>query len=318
MAERVGFEPTVPLPARRISSAVLSTTQPPLRETKRHRREGRSVAGSARPLAALAKVAKPDVQRRARRATARHERQSSSAPAAGSAARWPTRSRRAATTVIRLSRRSDPPIDLDDDASIAAAAAALAGARPVRPDPDRHRPAARRRRRAREKLAPDRRRGARPAVPHQRHRPGAGHAPLPAPAGARPAAACSPRCRRGSGRSATIGLAAGSAIARPRRRSTRSSARWRSSLPAPHPQAILVGLHPGTVDTALSAPFQRNVADGRLFTPGAGGGASARRPRRASTPADSGGCFDWRGRADRALDALALRRAAGALLHDRA
>lgn len=31
MAERVGFEPTVPLQARRISSAVLSTTQPPLR-----------------------------------------------------------------------------------------------------------------------------------------------------------------------------------------------------------------------------------------------------------------------------------------------
>ena len=31
MAERVGFEPTVELPPRRISSAVLSTTQPPLR-----------------------------------------------------------------------------------------------------------------------------------------------------------------------------------------------------------------------------------------------------------------------------------------------
>jgi len=31
MAERVGFEPTVPLQARRISSAVQSTTLPPLR-----------------------------------------------------------------------------------------------------------------------------------------------------------------------------------------------------------------------------------------------------------------------------------------------
>ncbi|VVT34764.1 hypothetical protein HOE425_340157 [Hoeflea sp. EC-HK425] len=31
LAERVGFEPTVELPPRRISSAVLSTTQPPLR-----------------------------------------------------------------------------------------------------------------------------------------------------------------------------------------------------------------------------------------------------------------------------------------------
>ena len=32
MAERVGFEPTVESPLRRISSAVLSTTQPPLRQ----------------------------------------------------------------------------------------------------------------------------------------------------------------------------------------------------------------------------------------------------------------------------------------------
>ena len=39
VAERVGFEPTVPLPARRISSAVHSTTLSPLRETKRHRRK---------------------------------------------------------------------------------------------------------------------------------------------------------------------------------------------------------------------------------------------------------------------------------------
>ena len=62
VAERVGFEPTVPLPARRISSAVLSTTQPPLRETKRQGPEGQSVAGSAGRLAAVGKVAKPDVQ----------------------------------------------------------------------------------------------------------------------------------------------------------------------------------------------------------------------------------------------------------------
>jgi NAD(P)-dependent dehydrogenase (short-subunit alcohol dehydrogenase family) len=31
--------------------------------------------------------------------------------------------------------------------------------------------------------------------------------------------------------------------------------------------AIVVGLHPGTVDTALSRPFQANVPPGRLFTP---------------------------------------------------
>ncbi|WP_254600888.1 SDR family NAD(P)-dependent oxidoreductase [Caulobacter sp. S45] len=33
------------------------------------------------------------------------------------------------------------------------------------------------------------------------------------------------------------------------------------------PLAICVALHPGTVDTALSRPFQRNVAAGKLFTP---------------------------------------------------
>ena len=30
---------------------------------------------------------------------------------------------------------------------------------------------------------------------------------------------------------------------------------------------IIIGLHPGTVDTDLSKPFQRNVAEGKLFTP---------------------------------------------------
>ncbi len=33
------------------------------------------------------------------------------------------------------------------------------------------------------------------------------------------------------------------------------------------PEAICVGLHPGTVDTPLSAPFQARVPEGRLFTP---------------------------------------------------
>lgn len=32
-------------------------------------------------------------------------------------------------------------------------------------------------------------------------------------------------------------------------------------------RGIVVGLHPGTVDTPLSAPFQANVAPGHLFTP---------------------------------------------------
>lgn len=30
--------------------------------------------------------------------------------------------------------------------------------------------------------------------------------------------------------------------------------------------AAVIGLHPGTVDTGLSAPFQSNVKDGKLFT----------------------------------------------------
>lgn len=33
------------------------------------------------------------------------------------------------------------------------------------------------------------------------------------------------------------------------------------------PETLVVGLHPGTVDSGLSRPFQRSVADGRLFTP---------------------------------------------------
>ena len=34
------------------------------------------------------------------------------------------------------------------------------------------------------------------------------------------------------------------------------------------PHAFCVGLHPGTVDTGLSKPFQGNVAEGKLFTSG--------------------------------------------------
>ena len=45
MAERVGFEPTLPLPVNRISSAAHSTTLPPLREVCRAR--VRRVVGAA-------------------------------------------------------------------------------------------------------------------------------------------------------------------------------------------------------------------------------------------------------------------------------
>jgi len=59
------------------------------------------------------------------------------------------------------------------------------------------------------------------------------------------------------------------------------------------PQAICVGLHPGTVDTGLSAPFQRGVPD--LFTPERSATAMLDVLARLS-PADSGGCFAWDGR----------------------
>ncbi|MBB3873406.1 SDR family NAD(P)-dependent oxidoreductase [Brevundimonas mediterranea] len=61
-----------------------------------------------------------------------------------------------------------------------------------------------------------------------------------------------------------------------------------------HPMAVIAGLHPGTVDTGLSAPFQKGVAEGRLFTPD----YSAERlltVMAALTPADSGGVFAWDG-----------------------
>lgn len=60
------------------------------------------------------------------------------------------------------------------------------------------------------------------------------------------------------------------------------------------PDAICVGLHPGTVDTALSAPFQRGVPAERLFTP-AHSAARLLEVLGALKPAQSGGCFAWDG-----------------------
>ncbi len=61
-----------------------------------------------------------------------------------------------------------------------------------------------------------------------------------------------------------------------------------------HPQAVVAGLHPGTVDTGLSEPFQKGVAPERLFTPA----FSAERLMTVLdglAPADSGGVFAWDG-----------------------
>ncbi|MEN2747861.1 SDR family NAD(P)-dependent oxidoreductase [Sphingomonas sp. T9W2] len=60
------------------------------------------------------------------------------------------------------------------------------------------------------------------------------------------------------------------------------------------PQAVCVALHPGTVDTGLSKPFQRGVPAGKLFTPE----HSAERLLAvldALTPVQNGRIFAWDG-----------------------
>lgn len=57
---------------------------------------------------------------------------------------------------------------------------------------------------------------------------------------------------------------------------------------------IIIGLHPGTVDTGLSKPFQSNVPDGKLFTPE----FSAEKLLSVVDqvgPGDTGGLFAWDG-----------------------
>ncbi len=61
-----------------------------------------------------------------------------------------------------------------------------------------------------------------------------------------------------------------------------------------HPQAIAVTLHPGTVDTALSQPFQRGVAEGKLFTP-AFSASALLAVLDGLTPEASGGLYAWDG-----------------------
>ena len=61
-----------------------------------------------------------------------------------------------------------------------------------------------------------------------------------------------------------------------------------------HPESVIVALHPGTVDTRLSAPFQRGVPEGKLFTPA----YSVERLLDVIDglrPADTGGFFAWDG-----------------------
>ncbi len=60
------------------------------------------------------------------------------------------------------------------------------------------------------------------------------------------------------------------------------------------PQTLCVGLHPGTVDTPLSQPFQRNVAPGKLFT-AAHSAACLLAVIDGLSPDDSGNVLAWDG-----------------------
>jgi len=62
-----------------------------------------------------------------------------------------------------------------------------------------------------------------------------------------------------------------------------------------HPRATVLAIHPGTTDTDLSRPFQRNIRPGKLYTPA----QSAERILRVvqnSAPSDNGRFLNWDGR----------------------
>jgi NAD(P)-dependent dehydrogenase (short-subunit alcohol dehydrogenase family) len=60
-------------------------------------------------------------------------------------------------------------------------------------------------------------------------------------------------------------------------------------------EGVCVGLHPGTVDTPLSAPFRSTVAPGQLLSPAQSAAALLQVLDRLG-PADSGRVFGWDGR----------------------
>jgi NAD(P)-dependent dehydrogenase (short-subunit alcohol dehydrogenase family) len=61
-----------------------------------------------------------------------------------------------------------------------------------------------------------------------------------------------------------------------------------------NPQGIAVALHPGTVDTPLSGPFQRGLPEGQLVPPEVSA-ANLLGVIAKLEPADSGGLFAWDG-----------------------
>ena len=60
-------------------------------------------------------------------------------------------------------------------------------------------------------------------------------------------------------------------------------------------QAIIVGLHPGTVDSQLSKPFQENVPDNKVFTPKYAAEKLVNVLANL-TPSQTGKCFAWDGK----------------------
>lgn len=60
------------------------------------------------------------------------------------------------------------------------------------------------------------------------------------------------------------------------------------------PQTVVAALHPGTVDTALSAPFQRRVPEHKLFTPARSVGHLLSVIDKLSAQ-DTGGFYAWDG-----------------------
>lgn len=69
---------------------------------------------------------------------------------------------------------------------------------------------------------------------------------------------------------------------------------WAIELGRTHKDAVVVSLHPGTVDTALSEPFQSNLPDGQLTSPGEAADHLLEVIDQLG-PEDSGYQFDWKG-----------------------
>ncbi len=69
---------------------------------------------------------------------------------------------------------------------------------------------------------------------------------------------------------------------------------WSIEMARTHKEAVVVSLHPGTVDTALSEPFQSNLPDGQLTSPD-DAAQNLLSVIDGLGPEDSGYQYDWKG-----------------------